>query len=180
MDSYTCHTGGAYGSDYVFENESIKKGFKVLAYSFDGHNTKSKNRVILNKKQLDEGFKNIENANKRLNRNLNNLPLYVKNLIARDWFQVKNSDAIFAIGIIADNIVGGGTGYAVSCAIDNKKPIYVYDQLYKSWFYYDYDDDQFQIYEEIPKLTKHFAGIGTRNISNDGINAIMELFEKIK
>jgi hypothetical protein len=177
MSKYICHTGGAHGADYIFENESIKNGFDVLAYSFDGHNTKSKNRIILSNKQLEEGFQHIKNANKRLNRNLNNLPLYVKNLISRDWFQVKNSESIFAIGMIVDNNVGGGTGYAIACAIDNKKPVYVYDQLFKSWFYYDYDDDQFQIYEGVPTLTKKFAGIGTRNINDDGIDAIKKLFK---
>lgn len=180
MSNYTCHTGGAHGADYIFENESIKNGFDVLAYSFDGHNTKSKNRTILIQKQLDEGFEHIKIANKRLNRNLNNLPLYIKNLISRDWYQVKMSDAIFAVGVIVDNNVGGGTGYAVACGIDEKKPIYVFDQMFKSWFYYDYDDEQFQIYEDIPTLTKNFAGIGTRNINDAGISSIVALFEKIK
>jgi len=82
--------------------------------------------------------------------------------------------------MIVGNIVSGGTGYAVACAIDNKKPVYIYDQLYKYWFYYDYEDEQFQIYEGIPKLTKNFAGIGTRNINNDGVRAIQSLFKNIK
>jgi hypothetical protein len=180
LKKYSCHTGGAHGADYIFENESIKNGFEVLAYSFDNHNTKSNNRVILSKKQLDEGFEHIKIANKRLNRKINNLPSYIKNLISRDWYQVKMSDAIFAVGMIVDNNVGGGTGYAVACAIDNNKPVYVFDQMYNNWFYYDYEDEQFQIYEGVPKLTKNFAGIGTRNINDKGTYAILELFEKNK
>jgi len=174
--THICYTGGAAGADYIFERESIKKRFKVVAYSFDDHNTKSKNRFILNKRQLAEGFKHIKITNNRLNRNISNIDSYIKNLISRDWFQVKNSDAVFAVGIIIGNNVQGGTGYSISCAIDHKKTVYVYDQSYGNWFYYDYDDDQFQIYEGIPKLTEKFAGIGTRDINNDGVNAIIKLF----
>ena len=177
--SYICYSGGAGGADFIFETESIKKGFKVVAYSFDNHNTKSKNRLILTQDQLNEGFKHIKIANKRLNRNLSNLEPYIKNLIARDWFQVDSSDSIFAVGTLNGENVMGGTGYAVACAIDHKKPVYVFDQNYNSWFYYDYDDDRFQIYEEIPKLTDKFAGIGTRNINNEGIMAIVSLFTSI-
>ena len=177
--SYTCYTGGATGSDYIFENESIKKGFKVVSYSFKEHNTKSKNRFDLTQNQLNEGFDHIKIANKRLNRNLSNLDTYIKNLISRDWFQVKNSDAIFAVGTVINENVLGGTGYAVACAIDNKKPVFVFDQNDNYWLYYDYDDNKFEIYEGIPKLTENFAGIGTRNINNEGIRAIVSLFKTI-
>ena len=67
--NYTCFSGGASGSDYIFSTETLKHNFKVIDYSFDGHNTKSSNVVILSPNQLKEGFKHIEIANKRLNRN---------------------------------------------------------------------------------------------------------------
>jgi len=175
--NYTCYSGGASGSDFIFETESIKHNFKVVAYSFDGHNTKSSNTLILSPNQLKEGFKHIEITNKRLNRNIYNTSSYVKNLISRDWFQVKNSDAIFAIGNLqTENTVRGGTGYACSLAVDNKKPIYLFEQNDNQWYYYDYESDRFEIYEEKPKLTEKFAGIGTREINNNGIKAIISLF----
>jgi len=37
----------------------------------------------------------------------------------------------------------------------------------------------FEIYENIPKLTNKFAGIGTRDINDNGINAIVDLFDNI-
>ena len=176
----TCYSGGASGSDSIFEIESIKHNFKVVAYSFAGHNTKSSNTLILSPNQLKEGFKHIEIANKRLNRNIYNISSYVKNLISRDYFQVKSSDTIFAIGRLqTENTVMGGTGYAVSCAVDLKKPIYFFEQNDNQWYYYDYESDRFEIYEEIPKLTEKFAGIGTRNINNEGIRAIVNLFKNI-
>lgn len=175
-----CYSGGAIGSDSIFEIESIKHGIDVVAYSFAEHNTKSLNLKILSKKQLEEGFKYIKIANKKLNRNINNISPYIKNLISRDYYQVKSSDAIFAIGTF-NNVgeVNGGTGWAIQIAIDNKKPVYVFDQNDGYWCYYDYEDNQFQIYEGIPKLTEKFAGIGTRNINNNGIRAIVSLFQNL-
>jgi hypothetical protein len=176
--NYTCFSGGAQGSDTIFELESIKHGFKVFAYSFKDHNTKSSNTFILSPNQLKEGFKHIEIANKILNRNIFNITSYVKNLISRDWFQVKSSESIFAVGILqTENIVRGGTGYAVQLAVDNRKPIYLFEQNDNQWYYYDYESNRFEIYEEIPKLTEKFAGIGTREINDNGINAIINLFK---
>ena len=104
----------------------------------------------------------------------------MKNLISRDWYQVKNSDTIFAIGSLqTENIVLGGTGWATQLAIDNKKTVYLFEQNYNQWYYYDYESNKFEIFENIPTLTENFAGIGTRNINNDGINAILSLFKKI-
>jgi hypothetical protein len=178
--NYTCHTGGASGSDSIFSNESIKKGFNVKAYSFKGHNTKSNNRVILSDEELKEGFEHIKKTNKRLNRNILNAAPYTKNLIARDWFQVKYADAIFAIGSFeTQSTVAGGTGYATSCAVDEKKPIYFFEQNDNQWYYYDYQSDKFEIFESIPKLTENFAGIGTRDINDNGVKAIVSLFQTI-
>ena len=175
--NYTCFSGGASGSDFIFSTESIKKSIDVIAFSFDVHNTKSNNRVILSDKQLKEGFKHIEIANNKLNRNIYNISTYIKNLISRDYFQVKSSDTIFAVGRLqTENIVMGGTGWAVQIAIDNKKPIYFFEQNHNQWYYFDYESNKFEIYESIPKLTEKFAGIGTREINQNGIDAIKSLF----
>ena len=179
-NGYTCYSGGAIGSDWVFETESEKHGFNVVSFSFNEHNTKSQHRLNLSEEQLKEGFEHIKIANRRLKRNLSYISPYVKNLISRDWFQVKHADAIFAIGRIYDNNVMGGTGYAVACAIDNKKPVYVFDQIIKCWNYYDYNNNKLKEYYGVPDLTKKFAGIGTRDINNDGINAILNLFNLLR
>ena len=33
-----CYSGGAKGADIIFELESIKNGFNVIAFSFKEHN----------------------------------------------------------------------------------------------------------------------------------------------
>ena len=115
------------------------------------------------------------------------------NLLARNWAQLKYSDEIFAIGNIVDpgkkskkgylskskiQTVGGGTGYACSMAIQNNKPLYVFDQDLSKWFRWSYSTHSF-IEIDPPKISSNnFAGIGTREINDNGINAIKNLYER--
>ena len=97
------------------------------------------------------------------------------NLLSRNYAQVKNADAIFAVGHLKNGIVDGGTGWAVQMAIDDNKPVYVYDQIRKQWF--SNTNDQWQVFSGVPKLTKNFAGIGTRELNQDGKDAIKQVYE---
>jgi hypothetical protein len=184
-----CNSGGADGSDMIYEEVCSKKGMQVVAWSFTNHKTKSQFRKILSKEELEEGFEHVKIANENLKRSVFSLKPYVKNLLSRDWFQVKNSDAIYAIGTFQKaspfTIVNGGTGWAVQMGIDNKKQVYVFDQdnHYPCWFIYDYSSGRFITNKDtdlIPSLKRKFAGIGTREINESGIKAIHKLFENIK
>jgi hypothetical protein len=176
--NYSCYSGGADGADITWENEGEKYGIITYSYSFENHNQKGKNQIVLNKSYLDEGHKHVLIANENLKRNINKISPYVKNLLSRNWYQIKNSDAIFAIGEIknTNTQVDGGTGWAIQMGIDNKKPIFVFDQERNSWYEYNYSQNQFEKLNSIPTLTENFAGIGTRDIRENGINAIKEIY----
>lgn len=184
-----CNSGGARGSDQVFSEQCESKGIEVIAWSFEGHDTKSKNRKILTKEELDEGWNHVLIANKNLKRNIYRLSPYVKKLLSRNWFQVKNSHTVYAIGQLdGKQLVLGGTGWAVQMAVDGKelhdgKNIYVFDQIKNSWYtqiFSMYTDDwEWCKIEGTPKLTdRDFAGIGTRDINENGIKAIKELLKR--
>lgn len=174
---YTNYSGGAIGADTEFEIEGEKYNVKTVAFSFNDHISYSKNKKNLNKLELIEGFEHVGKANLTLNRNVSNLSTYVKNLLSRNWFQVKNSEAIFAIGKLKlDNIVDGGTGWAVQMGIDNGKKVYVFDQNKCNWYKYDYELSKFEKINYIPPLTEKFAGIGSREINENGKKAIKDLF----
>lgn len=186
--NYTCFSGGADGADMTFEKEAIKYGVNIIAYSFYGHNTKSKNNLQLTPTQLNEGFEHIKIANKSLKRNIYMLSPYVKNLLSRNWFQVKNTDAIFAVGTLKNPYeVNGGTGWAIQEGIDNNKTIYVFEQEKNAWFEYIYGGDtlndrfavngRFEQIDYIPPLSEKFTGIGTRDLNENGKNAIINLFK---
>ncbi len=188
---YTNHSGGAAGADTEWENQGIPYGVKTIAYSFSGHSQYSKNQCKLSQEQLNEGYEKCKVAAESLKRPwkyIEEKP-YVKNLLGRNWYQVKNSDAIFAIGEFVKNsttLVDGGTGWAVQMAIDHNMPVYFFEQNLNSWFSFDYCDDaegatrerQFIPCLYPPTLTTDFAGIGTREINQNGIRAISQVYKK--
>jgi hypothetical protein len=175
---YTCHSGGASGADSVWENICKEYGIETIPYSFNGHNQNSLNPIVLTESQLVEGFEQVIKASISLKRNINNISSYVKKLLSRNWFQVKNSDAIYAIGTIKNNQVNGGTGWAVQMAIDTSKPVFVFEQVENLWYQYDYNKKAFiPMYDKIPVLTEQFAGIGTREINENGILAIKNILK---
>lgn len=172
------HSGGCPGSDITWEKEGEKYGITTISYSFKNHIQQGKNQKILTVDELNEGFQHVLKANEVLKRNPEKQPLYVQNLLNRNWFQVKNSESIFAIGYFFNKkIVNGGTGWAVQMAIDEQKPVFVFDQDENCWKKYIYELNEFRQIYNIPKLTINFAGIGTRKIKENGINAIIEIIK---
>lgn len=185
MTEYICHSGGCPGADMTWENEGSKYGVKTIAYSFQGHTQYGKNQKILTMKELEEGYEHVLKANLTMKREMGHVPRYMKGLLARNWFQVKNSEAIFAVGKLDNTgMVNGGTGWAVQMAIDNKKPIYFFDQTPPScdlggpvlWTYFDYGVNIFVPLTIGPKLTENFAGIGTRALNEYGKSAIENVY----
>jgi len=176
--NYICHSGGCPGSDMFWEDEGNKYGVTTIAYSFYGHTQKGKNRKILERPELDEGFEHVKIASMGIGRNPNPRWPYVKNLISRNWFQVKNAESVFAIGkFINKKIVSGGTGWAVQMGVDNKKPVFFFDQPTNTWNKFNYEKGEFEVIDYIPKLTENFTGVGTRELEESGMNAIKKIYE---
>ena len=111
---FTNHSGGAPGADIFWEREGKKYGVTTVAYSFKNHIQVSENQLILTEEELQSANDHLRFADRTLKRNLGRLHSnYVRNLLLRNWFQVKNSKSIFAIAKnITGTIVEGGTGCA--------------------------------------------------------------------
>jgi hypothetical protein len=181
-EEWVNHTGGAEGADLYWEVEGKKYGVFSIAYSFPNHTQYGENRLILTEDELWEGWKNVQKASKGIKRPLSKIEYnpYIRNLLCRNWFQVKGGDGIFAIGTIVKSnhsLVNGGTGWAVQMAIDNNKPIYLYEQEMEYWMRYDYVAKKFGVIDYIPTLTSHFAGIGSRDLKDSGKKAIEEIYK---
>jgi hypothetical protein len=176
------HSGGCPGADMYWENVGKRYGVFSIAYSFPNHTQYGENQLILNSDELQEGWVNVKKASIGIKRPLyviENNP-YVRNLLCRNWFQVRNSDGVYAIATFIKNSkrrVNGGTGWAVQMAIDNQKEIYFFEQIENKWFTYDYSINLFTELDHIPTLTKHFAGIGSRDLMNSGKRAIEAVYE---
>jgi len=190
-EEITCHSGGACGSDTIWELFCTFYRIKVNAWSHKTKSHKSLNKVEISKEDYEEGIEKIKKANKVLGRK--NIDKHM-NLLARNWAQVKYSEEIFAIGSIVKEgdisksgysvkckspSVDGGTGYAVQMGIQAGKTVYVYDQKKEIWFKWSYIIEDFLKLKDIPKIqSENFAGIGTREINRAGEKAIEEVFEK--
>lgn len=196
ISDMTCHSGGAIGSDTMWELFCEMYMIKAKAYSYKTKSHKTPNKVEISEADFNEGVDKVRKANKILGRK--NIDKYM-DLLARNWAQVKYSDEIFAIGHIVKEgdksksgyivnckspSVDGGTGYAVQMGILAGKTVYVFDQKKDAWYKWSYIIDNFIKLKATPYIqSKNFAGIGTREITKSGEKAIesvfIETFEKV-
>ncbi len=193
LNGFVNHSGGALGSDTMWAQ--IGEQYGVTSnhyYSGERSQYNSPNgNVEITQQDYEEGRYKVAEAAKA-NWGYQYATMKDSRLI-RNWAQVKYSDAIYAIGnliqsgqkafpdqkndsrVALHKMVTGGTGYAVEMAIQEGKPVYVFDQQTNKW-YKNIDGEWSE--SETPTLTQNFAGIGTRNISEDGIQAIRDVYEK--
>lgn len=174
ISEFTNHSGGANGADTTWDEIGFKYGMGNNNHYYYGNKT-PKGNVLLNDIQITEGISKARLAGKSLGKTPSKLETL--NLLGRNWFQVKNADAIFAIGTVNETGVEGGTGWAVQMAIDAHKPVNAFDQSSKQWYKYDYTNRKF-IKQETPVLTENFAGIGTRQLNDAGKQAIEDVYKK--
>ncbi|KKM72245.1 hypothetical protein LCGC14_1422450 [marine sediment metagenome] len=179
---YVCHSGGCPGADMTWETLGDQYNVTTIAYSFPGHHHQSTNPKILTPDELAEGMEHVITANHSLKKPISETwpPIYVQNLLARNWFQVKNSDRVYAIGRFMDDehkLVNGGTGWTVQMAVDNDKVVHFFDQNINSWFRWKPGYTKFLQADNTPQLTIQFAGVGTRAINDNGVDAIKHIFD---
>lgn len=171
---YTNHSGGADGSDSVWFEFGQQYGVLDQRHYHHELEPNAVQNIKISEQEFVEGKKHVNQANETLGRQ----PDKHMDKLARNWYQVLNADEIFAVGdILSGNIVDGGTGWAVQMAIDNGKPVHFFDQKTKHWYNYNYQTEQFEK-SGVPVLTKEFAGVGTRQISKEGRQAINNVYRK--
>ena len=191
LSNITCHSGGALGADMFWETDGIKYGVKTMAYSYKTKYHNSPNKIEISEEDYIEGIEEVNKANRHMNRF--GINKYM-NLLARNWAQVKYSDQLFAIGKIIEpggrtlkgyyskskyQTVDGGTSWAVAMSINHHKDVFVFDQYSSKWFRWSYDTMSFLEMLETPKIScQNFAGIGTRNLTDDGRQAISDVYKK--
>lgn len=181
MKHKICHSGGAEGSDLYFEHIALKYGCDVIHYSYKTPQHNSMYKYELSEQEFKEGLVMVERVAEQLKRF--KYKAHAKYL-ARNYFQVKNSNQVFAVSQVLIDETGalcrvkGGTGWAIQMGINIGKEIFVFDQNVLKWFLWDYSKSKFT--ETIDPIIEHpsFAGIGTRKLNMFGMQAIDELFQR--
>jgi hypothetical protein len=166
-------SGGADGADSLFDKIGHMKGFKAIHHSFVGHNHKPLFGKVnkLSNDQIESAMHYVNIAAKRLNKNPPK-DGYVKKLICRNWYQVAETGAVYAIAPVTEDLknVDGGTGWAVAMAIESLDvPVFAYCYLTKSWYEFDRKQDRFASISNVPPImeTEYITGIGSRDITDE-------------
>lgn len=170
MSDFVMNSGGAHGADTAWDFYARQFGIVSINHFRDQDNTKlgsslNKRGVkasVLSKEQMEYARQQIYNLlGIKYEDNIQG------NLQVRNYYQVANSDAVFAIATMTDkkDAVTGGTNTAVQLGIKMQKPVHVFDIASEKWYSYNQVTKQFE-QEETPILTQKFAGVGTRDIEN--------------
>jgi hypothetical protein len=180
--SNLCLSGGAKGADLQWGMCAGMAGHKVIHWSFEKHYTQAPEIEVvrLSPEQLAEGDEPMKRAAKALKKGVPHKP-WIKPLIQRNWFQVRWSSSCYAVCDIIDGVPQGGTAWAVQMFLhrkfDGEKNLdcYVFDQKQNAWFHF-YDLAGFVMLAEPPPTPAGiWAGVGTRELHQNGKVAIRNL-----
>jgi KaiC/GvpD/RAD55 family RecA-like ATPase len=173
---FRLHSGGARGAEAAFGACAERWGMQEANYSFEGHRLLERKRgvVVLGEDELRKGDFSLVYVSRRLGRVLSEIPL-VRNVLQTIWHQINASSQVFVVGHIQDDgTVRGGTGWGAELARLWKKSLYVYDQDKRGWF--RWSGSAWEIARQPSIIAENFAGIGTQNLTDDGREAIRDLF----
>jgi len=175
-ENYTLYSGGLKGAETAFGEAAEKWSVKEVNFTFNGQKTnRQENIVVLTDDELKRGDISMELASKMMNRTYYETEK-IRKVLQTIFHMVNKGHQVFVIGtILEDNTVKGGTGWAVELAKLFNRPLSVYDQSKNSW----YSWKQGAWVQDSPKIEHDtFVGSGTRNLTENGKEAIDKLFEE--
>lgn len=164
-----CYSGGAVGADRLFTFYAIEHNFEVINFSFKTHNYSVPDDTILSIPSYILSDKSIgqqlSTACLSLGRSVPKPGSYVYNLLARNRFQIFNTERIYCMSPLqSPTKVDGGTAWAVQMYIDSAEnpEIYCYDIYDGSVYSYSSVLKEFVQVFEVPAPHGNWTGIGSR------------------
>jgi hypothetical protein len=173
---YSLYSGGLKGAETEFGKMAEQWGINEVNFSFKGQEMERVKDVrVLTEEELRQGDISMEIVSKRMRRTYARAEK-IRRVIQSIFHIVNNGHQIFAVGWIQpDETVKGGTGWAVELAKLFNRPVSVFDQDKKDWFTWQGG----RWVSDSPTISYNtFAGTGTRYLSDEGREAIRELFER--
>lgn len=173
LSNHVMYSGLAKGADSLFMNLAAKYGvgrqIHIRPVGNLGNTNNLPNGVEVLVAQVEHLLKAVDKIDELLGIKLK-LGTGA-NLLARNYYQVSISQSVLAVAYLTGDLksVLGGTRMAVDLGVALKLPVYVLDVSSEAWYSYNYEANQFQLYEGIPTLTRKFTGVGTRDIENYNI-----------
>lgn len=180
FENITLKSGGAEGSDKLWTDEAHLYGVgSINNYYVEGYPSPYGDTPLTWEESL-KADDDLMEASKALGRKFPTNKPFVDSLLRRNWFQVNNGcDAVLAIGEFDDNNnIKGGTAWACVMALMKDIPIYFFDQNMNDWFFIKKHAKPLKTHTPTLMGIDAFAGIGTRNVTDEGEFALKQVFKK--
>jgi hypothetical protein len=182
-----CFSGGAAGADHAWGLMALDRGHNLIHFSFNGHKTSSSSNIeLLSKTQLLEADVRLIEAAKSMRRRYPSQKEGVNNLLRRNWYQVRFAERVYAISKLVDDDPGklkiaGGTAWAATMYVDRwyeernfpECELYLFDMNTNKWMQWW---ETWKEIKEPPAPHGRYAGIGSRDITDEGIRAIFTAY----
>ncbi|WP_435546831.1 hypothetical protein [Desulfobacterium sp. N47] len=174
ISKITMFSGGHKGTEAEFGKLAEAWNMNEVNISFEGHDAERTRGIrLLTREELQKGDVSMEIISQRMKRTYSRTDK-IRQVIQSIFHMVNSGYHVIAVGWIqADSTVKGGTGWGVELAKLFNRPLNVYDQDRKGWFSWENN----QWVEGKPVITSDtFCGTGTRFLSDDGRQALQDLF----
>ncbi|KAL3481744.1 hypothetical protein BJX99DRAFT_130378 [Aspergillus californicus] len=172
-----CLSGGAEGADIEWGNCATSIGHDVVHWSFPTHNTSAPSHQLirLDDDELQLGTEALSNAAKALGKKPPRRQA-VTRLLLRNYYQVAWSQSCYAVTVVKDNSVPGGTAWATTMFAQlhpGNDNLYLFDQDRDGWF--QFVGAAWVRIESPPRPSRIYAAIGSRDLKANGRDAIRML-----
>lgn len=179
-----CLSGGAKGADAQWGMTAGKAGHSVIHWSYEGHKAQAPEQEVvrLSQEQLNVADDALHRANKTLKRTVPTWKPWLCNLLRRNYYQVKWTQAVYGVGNLVNGQVDGGTAWAIQMYLDRftydgENPslikLYFFCQTLDAWFVWD--GCWRALGGPPPAPEGIWTGIGSRDLKENGKNAIRSL-----
>lgn len=182
-----CFSGGAKGADHAWGLMAADKGHEVIHFTFQGHRSvDDQHSKKLSRMELDEAEHSVVTAAKSMKRRWPSQNPHVNDLLRRNYFQVRWSERVYAVAnLLPDDKsmlkISGGTAWAATMFIDmwytsstlKECELYLFDMKSNKWMQW------WETWIDIqrpPAPHGRYAGIGSRDITDEGIRAIFAAY----
>lgn len=173
-----CLSGGAEGADVQWGMCAGMAGHQVIHWTFRRHRSEAPPSEIveLPRDLLLAADPFVERANLTLKRHFPTNSDFVNSLLRRNWYQVRDADAVYAVSDISKGQVSGGTAWATQMFIDRHEGqpcrAYVFCQKTDRWYAWE---GHWKEIDTPPVPDGIWAGVGSRKLLDNGKAAIRSL-----
>lgn len=175
-----CMSGGSDGADKLFGELAEQAGHKVIHWSFLNHHSSCKKEFIRTLSYVDllKADAHLKRANNTLQKTFPTSSEYVNNLLRRNYYQVVESESLYAACAFEDKLPLGGTAWAIIMGINIEIPnVYVFDTTNDKWITWNIMDWKEIEFKNIPRPEGIYAGIGSSKLPENGQSVIRRLYE---